>query len=387
MKKSLVHSVLALLSLLLVLAAWAGGALRLEDAAENRVRAIRKDITDLRKVDDGLYEGRNADGDPLFIALESHPGYGGPVRMAVVVNAEKRIETVAIVDSAETRPYLVKVLEAAIPDAFLGKSIEHLPQVDAISGATMSSEAVIKGAAKAAALVGAQRFGLPPLPVELSFSTEELIRLGTVACFFFFALFIGAKRFPWNKSRARLALLALSVVVLGFWHGSQFSLSTMALLLSGFWLKGLASWAPLLCLLLALGTLVLTRKNHYCASICPFGGLQECLSRVTSCSAPTPPAWMVWTSRLLALLALCVALYFRAPSDAIYEPFGKTFNGIGSGYLFALSVAVILASLVFKRPWCRLLCPVTPLMDYVRFARERLIKRKPGTPDIKENEA
>lgn len=366
------HTSIAFISLALVVAAWFGGSLRQMDAVEARVRAIRPDITAIQKMEPGLYEGRNAQNQPLYIALESHPGYGGPVLMAIVVNTEKRIETVAIVESAETGPYLTKIIEAAVPDAFLGGSIDKLPHVHAVSGATMSSEAVIRGTARAAAMLGAQRFGLPPAPEPPLLGKEDMVRLLVVAGFFIVALIVASKRFIWNKNRARLILLATSVGVLGFWYGSQFSLATVALFVSGTWLKGVASWAPLVCLLLAVAVLILTRKNLYCAAICPFGGIQEGLSRITACSPPIVPTWMVWASRLLTLAALCMALYCRSPSDATYEPFGKTFNGVGSAVLFALTVAVLLSSLVFKRPWCRLLCPITSLSDYVQFVRNRL---------------
>ncbi len=103
--------------------------------------------------------------------------------------------------------------------------------------------------------------------------------------------------------------------------------------------------------------------------ICPFGGLQEGLGRITGCAPPKRTGWMKWTARSFALTALCSAMYFRNPSDAMYEPFGMAFSFIGSSALFALTVLIVVASLVVRRPWCMLFCPVTCLFDYLACVR------------------
>lgn len=375
--------VAALGSLLIVVLAWTGGSLRAKDAAVSRLEHISENIIDLRKVDDSLYEGRKKDDpeSPVYIAVESVPSYGGPLTAAVVVNENKQVELTAVLESTDTSTYLEKVAGSGVLDAFIGAFIDKMPDVDAVSGATISSTAVIQGLERAVAYIGARKFGLEEKAVERTMPGREWIKLISVAALFLAVLAISSRRFPWNKKRARAGLMILSVIILGFTFSSQFSLSTLAVLLGGGWLKGLATYGPLLCLLLALIVFFMTKKNLYCASLCPFGAVQEGLGRITGCSPPPRSRWMVGASRAFALAALAAALYFRDSSAAIYEPFGMAFNFIGSTALYALTILIVISSLVFKRPWCLLFCPIGAIFDYLQFMRNwvrNAVKRPAG---------
>ena len=375
-ERQILEKALALFTLLVLAAAWAGGMARAQSATAARIGNISPEIVAIRELGDSLYQGqrRGTDGsrpeDVFTIALESHPGYGGPLAVAIVVNGEKVIEHVAVLETSDTRTYIAQIVDKGILNAFLGRDLEHPGRVDAVSGATLSSSAVINGVTRACAAIGAARFGLPlPQRPPPAISNTERIKLALVVLFFAAALFIASAKFPWNKRRAVLFLHIASAIALGFLYGTQFSLAGVSLLLSGAWVRGVASYAPMACLLLAAGIFLVKRKNHYCAMVCPFGGWQECLGAITNGPTPRTAPWMKWLSRFLALAALAFSLYFRNPSIAGYEPFSRTFNFIGSGVLFAASILIVLASLGFRRPWCRLLCPVTPFIDYIAFLR------------------
>jgi polyferredoxin len=92
--------------------------------------------------------------------------------------------------------------------------------------------------------------------------------------------------------------MIVSTLVLGVWLGTQFSLSSLTLLMSGVWIRGVASYAALLCLVLAILVFLITRKNLYCATLCPFGAVQDGLGRITGCSPPPRYPWLVWTARI-----------------------------------------------------------------------------------------
>lgn len=217
-------------------------------------------------------------------------------------------------------------------DAFLGAEPEKLPHVDAISGATLSSSstAVIKGVEQAVAHIRQQPSGDEK---SRTIPASEWLKGGLVVMLFLLAAIISSGFFKGNKTYVRLGLLAISVITLGFIYKAQFSLSSLALLLAGLWTGGLSSYTPLVCLILAVTVFLLTRKNLYCTMICPFGGLQEGLGRIAGCAPPKRTGWMKWTARSFALTALCSAMYFRNPSDAMYEPFGMAFLFIGSSAL------------------------------------------------------
>ena len=60
------------------------------------------------------------------------------------------IKQLAILSSRETASYLQKIIAAKFPEQVVGQSIQNILQVDAISGATLSSSAILRGANLAA---------------------------------------------------------------------------------------------------------------------------------------------------------------------------------------------------------------------------------------------
>lgn len=364
----------ALISLLILALAWVGGMARGEESATSRILKISPKITEVTPVKDNLYRAhtRGAPKETLHIAIESHPSYGGPLSVAVVSDKNGIIQNVAILHSTDTRTYLDKVVESRILDPFPGSRIDDLPRVDAISGATLSSMAIITGIEKAGAHIAGARMGsLASKPSSLPLRHDDLIKSAAVIMLFGCALFLSGRRFPWSKKKGRTALMTISALLLGFRYSTQFSLASLHLLISGSWMQGLASYAALLCLVLALAIFFLTRKNLYCASICPFGAVQEGLGRITGCSPPRRAPWMIWVVRLITLLALSAALFFQNPTEASFEPFGMAFNFTGSDALFAMTLVTLIGSLVVKRPWCRLFCPITALFEFLGFLRNQ----------------
>jgi|GEM_PF-3307786 len=375
MRKLTFERAAAILSLLVLVLAWAGGRARVEESASARILNISNDITNISPVSENLYraEKRSTPGAPLHIALESRPSYGGPLSVAVVADEAGVVQQVAILHSTDTSTYLSKVVESGILDPFPGSRLNALPVVDAISGATISSTAILEGIQRAGAHIATARQG-NPAPISKTSSPlnrKDVIKSMAVVLLFGCALCVAGRRFPWSKKKGRYALMAVSTLVLGFLYGTQFSLASMHLLISGGWMQGLASYAALICLVLAIAVFFMTRKNLYCATLCPFGAVQEGLGRITGCSPPKRTPWMTWTARLITLMALSAALFFQNPSKASFEPFGMAFNFTGSDALFAMTIVIVIGSLMVKRPWCRLFCPVTGLFDYLGFVRNQ----------------
>ncbi len=366
----------------LVLAlAWAGGEARKKDEMIQKLGHISEDITGLVRIDEDLYRGYLGENprEIVHIAHAARPSYGGPLKTALVVDSRKTIRHVAVLDSADTRSYLEKVVDLGILDHFTGKSIDKMPHVDIVSGATISSTAVIQGLESAAWRINSSIFGMPGKTEEYRAQTPETIKLVMICLFFAAALGITHKKFK-PKRRARAVLLGASVIILGFWLGAQFSLSTVVSLLSGAWLKGMATYAALLCLVLAAAVFIVTKKNLFCSMICPYGAVQEGLGNITGCSPPKKSPWMDWVARAWVFSVLAAALYFQAPADAMYEPFSKAFNFVGSGTVYGLTILIVVASLVLKRPWCALFCPMGSLFYYLRFARNSFSRKTQDRP-------
>ena len=72
-------------------------------------------------------------------------GYNGPTPLKVYINKNKEVERIEFLKSMETPKYYVKV-KKALQDKWNGLKIKEAKtlQVDAVTGATFSSEAVIQ---------------------------------------------------------------------------------------------------------------------------------------------------------------------------------------------------------------------------------------------------
>lgn len=72
-------------------------------------------------------------------------GYNGPTPLKVYINKNKKVERIEFLKSMETPKYYVKVKKALL-DKWNGLKIKEAKtlQVDAVTGATFSSEAVIQ---------------------------------------------------------------------------------------------------------------------------------------------------------------------------------------------------------------------------------------------------
>lgn len=98
---------------------------------------------------ENVFEGRDASGDLVGFSVRVSPGgYGGTIDMIVGINLQREITGIAIVSHRETRGFDSKGnMQGGFPDQFIGLSgpFSIGDQVDAISGATVSSTAVTQG--------------------------------------------------------------------------------------------------------------------------------------------------------------------------------------------------------------------------------------------------
>lgn len=110
-----------------------------------------------------VYEGLKS-GDIIGYTIKVHPqGYGGAIEMLVGISSEGRITGVKIGENSETPGVGSKVADASFVDQFLGKETGNDfiitkggetgdEYIQAISGATVSSTAVVEGVNEARAL-------------------------------------------------------------------------------------------------------------------------------------------------------------------------------------------------------------------------------------------
>ena len=102
----------------------------------------------------GLYKATDSNEEEIgYIVMVSPNGYGGEINMAVGVDTDCKIIGVEVISQSETAGLGSKCTDSEFKNRFIGKtsplsvvkSGAKEDQIDAISGATVTSKAVTKG--------------------------------------------------------------------------------------------------------------------------------------------------------------------------------------------------------------------------------------------------
>ncbi len=324
-----------------------------------------------------------------YVKISEAEGYGGPLKLAVAVDPGGVISSVKVVEQRETVDYFRRVSDSELISSVVGKSyldkFKLGDDVDGISGATYTSRAIIFAARSGLRSIAAEELGLDiprEKPPEVMFGIPELVLILLISVWYV----SDRKGVPLRK-QARWFTLLTSMIVLGFLYTSLLTLPFMTKMLMGFWPQWQNSlyWYTLLGFFLA--TILFKGRNPYCQWICPFGAVQETLGMVGGANNRSPKhftKFFRWLPRGLALTAILAALLFRNPGLSSYEVFGTMFDLEGSPLQFGLLAAVLVTSLLVRRPWCRFLCPIGAIDDFLRTMRGWVKQRETriSRPDL-----
>lgn len=300
-------------------------------------------------------------------------GYGGPMRVLVALDDGGAVVGAGWVEERETSTILARVRRAGFPEALLGKTARDAfvvgDDVDAVTGATVSLSAVCAATRAAAREVAGVDLGwsIPAAsPPRIEIGAPEILLLLLFAVGLF-----GPLAPPRARKILRGASLTTGLLFLGFLYNDPLTLADVNRLLLGY----LPPWRTELGWYLLIGGtlgLALVRGHSpYCHWFCPFGAAQEGLGALGR-AQPLPRRrreTYLWIQRGLAWLAILLGLLFANPALSSYEVFGGLFDLVGTAAQFTLLAIVLLAALFVRRPWCRLLCPLRPVTDYLRLVR------------------
>ncbi len=318
------------------------------------------------------------------VAFNSHDivpsirGYAGPITVMVVLGPDGRLKGIKILEHRETKNYVHYLETPAYLGRFIGKSVldrfEVDRDIDGISRATVSAEAVARTVRDSSRQVAEQVYGIHASP------GVSAGRSGW-GWMVYSALFAAAlagyvlTRRSAGRQRLRDAMLFASLVVVGLLLSTPFSiLHVFGLLLfqpssSALWYVVLAS--SLLSVVIA--------GRLYCGWLCPFGALSELLARLPTrkwtIEARTDDRWRSAKYVLLGLAAAAV-LFFRRPEYGNYEAYVTLFSLHGSVLAWGLVSVSLLANLRVPRFWCRYLCPVAAFLGLL----SRRVEGYPSSP-------
>lgn len=324
-----------------------------------------------------LYAGYSAGGlDPVgYAAVGRSTGYVGQIAVLTGVDQNGRITGVAVLAQQEDRAWWDLLIGRGFLTQFRGKAANDTftvgSGVDAVTGATLSAKGTASAIREGAHLIARSVLDLPlpeqSGPVRFAWPEATVIML-------FLACIAGLlARMP----KLRYLTMAVSLIALGWWLKAPLTFSSLAGGMMGFLPPVRESLAWYLLAGGALGSALLLGRNLYCYWICPFGALQELLSAMgggTTNGCGRREASLQKIKAWLALLALGVALAYRNPSLATYEPFGPVFAFNGTTLQWLLLPPLVVAGLFITRFWCRYLCPNMAVMNWCLQA-SRAIRR------------
>ena len=305
-------------------------------------------------------------------------GYGGPVPLKIHIK-DGRVAAVEAEPNAESPDFFNRA--KTLLNHWQNKSVDEAmaEEVDAVSGATFSSRAIIANMQRGLAYakqhgqwgedgsVGA--LGTSASPIEggsagaLETSAPPIVALVVVLLGAVVPLFS-------NNRRLHLVQLAVNVVVLGLWTGTFVSYTLfLRIFAGGVSLSAIGALAaPLLMLIVALIYPLAGRSGHYCANVCPFGSAQELAGKLSRRKLRITPRVLKLLSVLRNLLwGVLMALLLTGTCTAWvdYELFTAFLYSSASVWVMVLAALFLVLSVWVPRPYCRFVCPTGALVKSV----------------------
>ncbi|WP_278798031.1 FMN-binding protein [Leyella stercorea] len=299
-------------------------------------------------------------------------GYGGPVPLKIHIDKDGRLTAIEAEPNAESPSFFdhAKELFSRWQDKTIDEAMAE--DVDAVSGATFSSKAIIRNVQRG--LAYAKQHGLADGGKGAQKESAERTvatgwTLGSIVALI--AVLLGAvvPLFT-NNRRLHLVQLVVNVVVLGLWTGTFVSYTLfLRLFAGGVSLSAIGTLAaPLLMLIVALLYPLAGKSGHYCAHVCPFGSAQELAGKLSRRKLRiTPRVLRVLTALRNLLWGVLMALLLTGTCSAWidYELFTAFIYSSASVWVIVLAMLFLVLSVWVPRPYCRFVCPTGALMKSV----------------------
>ena len=376
-RKGFVARLLSLVVVVLILAAAAilrDGRILGHDLREaHEAKALKNDT--LEVTPDGAFV---VSTKPLAKDVQ---GYGGPVPLKIHIK-DGRVAAVEAEPNAESPDFFNRAKE--LLNHWQNKSVDEAlaEEVDAVSGATFSSRAIIANMQRGLAYakqhgqwgedgsVGALETGASPIVGSEDGSVGALETSAPPMVALIVVLLGAVVPLFYNNRRLHLVQLAVNVVVLGLWTGTFVSYTLfLRIFAGGVSLSAIGALAaPLLMLIVALIYPLAGRSGHYCANICPFGSAQELAGKLSRRKLRITPRVLKLLSVLRNLLwGVLMALLLTGTCTAWidYELFTAFLYSSASVWVIVLAALFLVLSVWVPRPYCRFVCPTGALIKSV----------------------
>jgi len=318
-------------------------------------------------------------------------GFGGKINLAVYVDDPNgRLIGFHMIRSNETPAYLE--LLSKWNDTLIGRNLfrtEPFVDIQAVTGATVSSEAIVLALQASGQRFAAEVLGRPVEPLAEQRAHRAKYLPDTHAIYLIAAFALALIVTYLGGFWSRLVVLCLSLSIGGIWLNAQYSSEQIVTILS--WNTPAIAVTGAFLFIIGIPLLVVIFGNLYCGYICPFGAAQELIGYVLPgrfkppiSNEPMRKARFVKYVILLIVVIVFFASRDRTTlaADPLISIFGLrlTTYDFRSALLFVVAAALI-GSLFWPRFWCRYLCPAgafLSLLNHVAILKRYLPAKKFG---------
>lgn len=302
-----------------------------------------------------IISGSDTIGEGILVS--DNIGYGGRVPVFIGLKGDN-IEKVQLLSNKETTEFLEYIEKAELLAQWEGMAISSISEteVDAVSGATETSNAIIQAMRQGAALYlnedqSHAKRGITSIIKDILFLMVIIMSL-------VMSYVSGIKKYRW-------IYLIILLLVIGIYTGKVLSLK----LLYGWLSQGIAwqtNWQSTVLLILALAMPLFKRPKFYCNYLCPMGAFQELINMVSpvkkrNITLKRSPVSL--GEIYLALILTSLVLGFKIELSDL-EPFMVFMYQVAGTALFVFALVIAIMSFFFNKPWCTF-CPTGCLINKV----------------------
>ena len=306
-------------------------------------------------------------------------GYGGEISAVAGIDKSGTITGIEIIKHNETPFYFGILEEAGLLKDIKGHRIENgYKGLSIVSGATISSRALLKDIVGGAAKIAREELNLHVKLEEEGLKKEIIISI--LVFFVFVSGFTGVM-----KRKKIFVLLSSSggIILIGFYMNSPFSLTDISRMIT-FHFPSISNLSLLsIYILVILGSFM--KKPLYCRCICPYGTLVDIAGmpgKNKKIESPSSARFAAFLREFIAIILLSLFLITGASFFLYLEPFQWFFSFKGSTIMWIFAFSGILLSIFIKRFWCIFLCPTGGILDRISWLFNRLpslLKQQKGS--------
>lgn len=277
-------------------------------------------------------------------------GYAGPVPLDIYIKGGK-ITDIQAPENSETPGFFERA--SKLFEYWIGMAPSEAIdlKVDAVSGATYSSNAIISNMnAGLAYYDGVAARSASSMP------WKEWFALGVSLAACIIPLFIRNRKY-------HLIQMMCNVIVLGFWCGQFLDYNLILKYMSA----GVSLPIGLTAILMLVSAFIYPlfgKPQYYCTHVCPLGSAQQLMGQICGfkmkMTRKTIKAldWfrrILWCVLMISLWTDCLAEWMN------YELFQAFQFESASWWVTGAAIVFLLLSLIVNRPYCRFVCPTGSL--------------------------